>query len=99
MSSRHRCGHMRGAKGRRKRLDLARRDGARCFYCRTPFTDPATEGTFDHYLPYALWPTNVRWNLVLACQNCNTAKGDALPLGLLLALRPWLTRAQLAVAA
>jgi 5-methylcytosine-specific restriction endonuclease McrA len=75
---------MRGAKGRRKRLDLARRDGARCFYC---------------HAPYALWPTNVRWNLVLACQDCNTAKGDALPLGLLLALRPWLTRAQLAVAA
>lgn len=99
MSSRHRCGHMRGAKGRRKRLALARRDGACCFYCRAPFTDPATEATFDHYLPYALWPTNVRWNLVLACQDCNTAKGDALPLGLLLALRPWLTRAQLAVAA
>ncbi|MER5467189.1 HNH endonuclease [Streptomyces sp. NPDC002685] len=99
MASRHRCGHMRGAKGRRKRLALAKRDGARCFYCRTPFGDVATEATFDHYVPYALWPTNERFNLVLACSDCNVRKGHALPIGLLIALRPWLTRAELAVAA
>ncbi|MGA5339013.1 HNH endonuclease [Streptomyces griseoincarnatus] len=90
MSARHRVGHMRGAKGRRKRIRIARGQGNRCFYCRTPFRDAATEGTFDHYLPYTLWPRNVVYNLVIACQTCNEAKGDTLPLGLLLLLRPWL---------
>ncbi|OQD53131.1 hypothetical protein BM536_032040 [Streptomyces phaeoluteigriseus] len=90
---------MRGAKGRRKRVRIARQQGNRCFYCRLRFTDPATEGTFDHYLPYALWQANVVFNLVVACQPCNNAKGDTLPLGLLLILRPWLTREQLEVAA
>lgn len=99
MASRHRCAHMRGAQGRRKRIRIAREQNGRCFYCRTPFADPATDATFDHYVPYALWPTNVRHNLVVACQPCNNAKADALPLGLLLALRPWLTRAELGVAA
>ncbi|MGC9382910.1 HNH endonuclease [Streptomyces sp. MH13] len=99
MSNRHRVGHMRGAKGRRKRVRIARQQGNRCFYCRTPFADAATEGTFDHYLPYALWPANVVFNLVVACKPCNVRKGDALPLGLLLALRPWLTIDQLEVAA
>ncbi|MFJ2259945.1 HNH endonuclease [Streptomyces sp. NPDC087844] len=80
-------------------MRIAQRDGARCFYCRTPFTDPATEATFDHYMPYALWPTNRNFNLVLACPPCNLRKGDVLPLGLLLTLRPWLVREQLEVAA
>jgi 5-methylcytosine-specific restriction endonuclease McrA len=90
---------MRGAKGRRKRLRLAARDGAHCFYCRAPFADVAADATFDHYVPYVLWPTNQAFNLVLACGSCNLRKGDALPLGLLLALRPWLTRQQMGVAA
>ncbi|GHC26918.1 hypothetical protein GCM10010308_49760 [Streptomyces vinaceusdrappus] len=80
---------MRGDKGRRKRVRIARKQGNRCFYCRTPFADAATEGTFDHYLPYRLWPRNVVFNLVVACKPCNVTKGDTLPLGLLLALRPW----------
>ncbi|MEU9641502.1 HNH endonuclease [Streptomyces sp. NPDC048188] len=99
MSSRHRCGHMRGDKGRRKRVRIARQQGNRCFYCRTPFKDAAAEGTFDHYLPYVLWPRNVVFNLVVACKPCNVAKGETLPLGLLLALRPWLDRDALKVAA
>lgn len=99
MSSRHRVGHMRGAQGRRKRVRIAAEQHGRCFYCRAPFADPATEATFDHYVPYVLWPTNQRFNLVLACGSCNLRKGDTLPLGLLLALRPWLTRESLGVAA
>jgi 5-methylcytosine-specific restriction endonuclease McrA len=99
VSARHRVGHLRGAQGRRKRIRIAAEQNGRCFYCRAPFSDPATDATFDHYMPYALWPTNQRFNLVAACRSCNNAKGDALPLGLLLALRPWLTRQQLEVAA
>ncbi|MEU3546303.1 HNH endonuclease [Streptomyces longwoodensis] len=99
MSARHRCGHMRGAQGRRKRLRIAAEQNGRCFYCRTRFNDPATDGTFDHFVPYALWRTNLRWNLVLACRPCNEAKGDALPLGLLVLLWPLLDRARLEVAA
>lgn len=74
--------HMSGEYGRIFRAVLAHRDGAACFYCRAPFADPATEATFDHYLPSALWRTrrhNAPWNLVLACQACNGAKGDVLP--------------------
>lgn len=90
---------MRGAQGRRKRVRIAAEQRGRCFYCRTRFRDAATEATFDHFLPYALWPVNVRWNLVVACGPCNVRKADTLPLGLLLVLRPWLTRAELGVAA
>lgn len=99
MSGRHRNAHMRGAKGRRKRLRMAAEQDGRCFYCRTPFADVLAEGTFDHYVPYALWPTNVRFNLVLACGRCNVRKSDALPVGLLLILWPLLDRARLEVAA
>ncbi|MGW2896821.1 HNH endonuclease [Streptomyces sp. NPDC001212] len=95
----HRNGHMRGAQGRRKRIRIAAEQNGRCFYCRAPFTDPATEATFDHYLPYTLWPTNQRFNLVVACGPCNLRKGDALPVGLLLMLWPLLDRSRLEVAA
>ncbi|MFK4037605.1 HNH endonuclease [Nonomuraea wenchangensis] len=80
---------MRGEYGRIFRCVLACRDGARCFYCWAPFVDPATEATFDHFLPSALWVTrrhNAPWNVVLACRECNSAKGGMLPAGLVLAL-------------
>jgi 5-methylcytosine-specific restriction endonuclease McrA len=71
-------GSMRGEKGRQLKARLARRDGARCFYCRTPFPDPCA-ATFDHYVPWCLWPVNRFPNLVLACAGCNERKGSALP--------------------
>lgn len=73
---------MSGEYGRIYRGVLACRDGARCFYCWHPFADPMTEATFDHYLPTALWESdrhNALWNVVLACEPCNRAKGDRLP--------------------
>ncbi|WP_411091385.1 HNH endonuclease [Streptomyces sp. 049-1] len=97
--SRHRAAHLRGDRGRRKRARIAHSHGNRCFYCRAPFADPATEGTFDHYLPYTLWPRNLVFNLVVACKPCNVAKGDTLPLGLLLVLWPLLNRDQLELVA
>jgi 5-methylcytosine-specific restriction endonuclease McrA len=85
MSGRPRATCLRGARGIGARYALARRDGRRCFYCRQPFLD-LTKATFDHYIPYRLWRTNRRINLVLACEPCNTRKGSALPLGLVLVL-------------
>ncbi|MFJ8934186.1 HNH endonuclease [Streptomyces sp. NPDC102365] len=99
MSRRTVAAHMKGERGRRKRVRLAERDGARCFYCRTPFADPAAQGTFDHYMPWALWPTNCAFNLVLACDPCNTVKADHLPVGLLLLLWPLLDRGRLELVA
>lgn len=89
---------LRGKRGREVRVKLAARDGARCFYCRTPF--PSTDvATIDHFLPCALGPIHRRYNLVLACEPCNTGKGAVLPLGLLLVLRPLLHRDRLGLTA
>ncbi|WP_018569190.1 HNH endonuclease [Streptomyces sp. PsTaAH-124] len=60
------------------RQRLLCRDGRRCFYCRTPFTSD-TDATLDHYIPYSLWRTWWARNLVLACTDCNSGKGDRLP--------------------
>ncbi|WP_405698178.1 HNH endonuclease [Streptomyces coelicoflavus] len=89
---------LRGSRGRRIRVKVGARDGIRCFHCRTPFAS-TDDATLDHYLPRSLWPIHCQWNLVLACARCNAHKGSTLPLGLLLVLRPWLTAAQLEVAA
>ncbi|MEV6980012.1 hypothetical protein AB0M95_01930 [Sphaerisporangium sp. NPDC051017] len=79
-SRRPRPKKLTGERGRRKRLRLAERDGARCFYCRVP-SDPLLL-TFDHYLPIGLW-TNRKChksrNLVLACEPCNKRKANHLP--------------------
>ncbi|RBQ20475.1 hypothetical protein DP939_11925 [Spongiactinospora rosea] len=66
-------------KRQRYRRQLAARDGARCFYCRHRFADPATEATLDHLVPTALGGTWARANLVLACEPCNQAKADRPP--------------------
>jgi 5-methylcytosine-specific restriction endonuclease McrA len=85
VSRRHRAGCIRGERGRALRYRIARRDGRRCFYCHVAFAD-VTAATLDHYVPYSLWPTNRRFNLVLSCEPCNTRKGSTLPLGLVLLL-------------
>lgn len=72
------------AKGPHRRRLLAERiasrkgHGWRCFYCHAPFTATAPY-TFDHYVPYRLWPTGAQRALVLACSPCNSAKGGQLP--------------------
>ncbi|MGW8746521.1 HNH endonuclease [Streptomyces sp. NPDC055794] len=97
MSAR-RPSRLNGRRGRTIRAIIGRRDGVRCFHCAVPFAS-TDEATLDHLLPCAIWPLHQQFNLVLACRGCNEAKGDALPLGLLLVLRPWLTVEQLEVAA
>ncbi|MDF2712326.1 MAG: nuclease [Nonomuraea muscovyensis] len=62
---------------------LAARDGRRCFYCRRNFRRrPMRRKTFDHYIPHRLWSGWHVDNLVLACERCNLAKGDTLPVTL-----------------
>ncbi|MCT2544305.1 HNH endonuclease [Streptomyces atratus] len=73
------------ARRRRIRAALAERDGAQCFYCGHQFGPaPALEGaTIDHLVPRSLAHTWALAALVLACEPCNTAKGDQLPQALL----------------
>lgn len=55
--------------------------GSRCFYCRRNFRRrPGRRKTLDHYIPHRLWAGWDVDNLVLACERCNLAKGDTLPL-------------------
>ncbi|MGW1409509.1 HNH endonuclease [Streptomyces sp. NPDC002403] len=63
------------AKRVRKLVALKKRDGRRCFYCHLRLCSyrPAT---FDHLLPRSLVPGWSVKNLVLACSECNEAKGS-----------------------
>ncbi|MEV8548225.1 HNH endonuclease [Streptomyces glaucescens] len=60
---------------------LQARDGKRCFYCHRHFKSnrPHRRKTLDHYVPHRIWPGWNVENLVLACAECNVAKGGALP--------------------
>ncbi|MGB8940645.1 MAG: HNH endonuclease [Streptomyces sp.] len=70
---------------RMRKEQLARRHGRRCAYCRRPFAS-LREATLDHVAPRSLWRTWRATALVLACESCNTAKADRLPLSLALVL-------------
>ncbi|MEV5510466.1 HNH endonuclease [Streptomyces orinoci] len=82
----HHAPHLNAARRRARKRSLARRDGAHCAYCRTPFTDDLRQATIDHIVPLSLFRTWRSENLVLACHPCNTTKAARLPLlmGLLL---------------
>ncbi|MFE9391212.1 HNH endonuclease [Streptomyces sp. NPDC006784] len=85
MGSRNGAHSPEQAQYRARRIAARPGQGWRCFYCRRPFDD-TRPWTFDHYIPYRLWRTGRLRNLVLACDPCNQAKGDALPLLLALLL-------------
>lgn len=62
---------------------LIERDGLRCFYCEHDLDDPETahefdqwRPTLDHLLPRSRGGNNAIENLVLACERCNSRKGD-----------------------
>lgn len=63
---------------RELRAIVARRDGVRCFYCRTR-PGSLAELTLDHLVPRAHGGPWTAANLVLACELCNQAKGDKHP--------------------
>lgn len=52
------------------------RDGQRnrCFYCGT---DMGNRPTLEHLTPVSKGGTNVEYNLVYACQSCNSKKHDS----------------------
>lgn len=84
----HNPGKWARAAWREMRLYLAERDGRRCFHCRIQF-DTLKGVTIDHYVPKSRWACNMPANLVLACQTCNTRKGDKLTWSMAAVLLAW----------
>jgi 5-methylcytosine-specific restriction endonuclease McrA len=72
---------------RRAYVLLAQRQGPTCAYCRVRLTEPGLDGatepttrTLDHFIPKSRGGSSLLDNIVLACDRCNGAKGDKLPL-------------------
>lgn len=78
-------GSVSGPKGQRKaqiKIELAKRDGARCAYCDREFVD-LDDATLDHVIPNSIVRHWQEWNLLLSCGACNNAKADQVPLVLM----------------
>lgn len=81
------------ARRRHLRAVVLRRDGAKCFYCRT-FAGDLADLTMDHLVPQCQGGPWTPANLVMACHPCNQAKADRPPqeflhpFGFLPGLRP-----------
>lgn len=56
---------------------LWKRDKGCCFYCGMSLT--WNSKTVDHVIPKSKGGPHRAWNLVIACQPCNKAKGDSSP--------------------
>ncbi len=56
------------------REELRELQKGRCFYCELP----VREGEVDHFIPWSLYPNDLRPNLVLSDPNCNMQKSDML---------------------
>jgi 5-methylcytosine-specific restriction endonuclease McrA len=54
--------------------DLYNKYGGRCVYCGNPVT--FQEATKDHRVPKSKGGGNFKYNLLLACKDCNQYKGD-----------------------
>lgn len=67
-----RCGPAR--KNPTVRLGLERREGGRCFYCRRKFE--GGDVAMDHVVPLAHGGSSGAENLVAACCDCNSRKGE-----------------------
>jgi 5-methylcytosine-specific restriction endonuclease McrA len=66
---------MNSKKARRKREQIARRDGSYCCYCGR-FLSPL-DRTIEHYVvPKSLGGSNQLDNLKIACKPCNQARGN-----------------------
>ncbi|KZE50983.1 HNH endonuclease domain-containing protein [Rossellomorea marisflavi] len=52
---------------------------AKCFYCGKRLTGQKRETHVDHFIPWSFVQSDQIWNLVLACNTCNTSKSDKLP--------------------
>jgi hypothetical protein len=52
---------------------------AQCFYCNKALTGQKRETHVDHFIPWSFVQSDHIWNLVLACNKCNSSKSDKLP--------------------
>ncbi len=57
---------------------LKRDDDAQCFYCRLP-ASAGIPMAVDHVIPWSFLLEDPLWDLVIACQPCNSKKSDWLP--------------------
>ena len=48
-----------------------------CFYCGNDLAKASIH--VDHVIPWSYIHSDNLWNLVLACNHCNTSKSDRLP--------------------
>jgi 5-methylcytosine-specific restriction endonuclease McrA len=60
-----------------KERAFAKRNRVPCFYCETLLF--RHEATVDHRIPWSKGGRNDPLNVVIACNACNQAKGDAMP--------------------
>jgi 5-methylcytosine-specific restriction endonuclease McrA len=49
-----------------------------CFYCEKKITKGNRNTHIDHFIPWSFIQNDNLWNLVIACQKCNTRKNDKL---------------------
>jgi 5-methylcytosine-specific restriction endonuclease McrA len=62
---------------RERRLAIYIRDGFACVYCQSDLRDAQPESiTLDHITPRSKGGTNHGTNLVTACHNCNSTRGN-----------------------
>lgn len=59
------------------RKQVMKRDGCGCRYCGKRLT--LDTSTLDHIVPRALGGTDRKYNLCLACRDCNLAKANKSP--------------------
>jgi len=57
-------------------LKVLQKDFTQCFYCNTNLDH--TETNVDHFIPRSYIFDDELWNLVLACEKCNSKKSDLL---------------------
>jgi len=62
----------------RQRFAIFDRDGYACRYCGRTVKDDNIKLVIDHIIPRKEWGTDDIDNLITACEECNTGKGDYL---------------------
>ncbi len=66
-------------KSLQKYLNILREESnVQCFYCEAPLGENLAT-TVDHVIPWSFLLEDDLWDLVLACNRCNSAKSDWLP--------------------
>jgi hypothetical protein len=55
---------------------LTRNDNENCFYCGKDIKKQKRNTHVDHFIPWSFIQNDNLWNLVIACQKCNTQKSD-----------------------